>query len=65
MNICDIYDALRSKRPYKPAYDHAQAMSILLKGDGRTRPEHIDPGVLHAFEKHQEVFRGIFEASLI
>jgi putative two-component system response regulator len=64
MNICDIYDALRSRRPYKPAFDHEQAMGVLLKGDGRTRPEHIDPDLRDAFERNQETFRGIFEDSI-
>jgi putative two-component system response regulator len=62
MNICDIYDALRSKRPYKPALVHKVAMDIILKGDGRTLPGHFDPQILHAFEFHHEAFREIFEA---
>lgn len=62
MNICDIYDALRSKRPYKPALDHLAAMHIIEHGDGRTQPEHFDPAVLSAFTRHHEVFRDIFDA---
>jgi len=62
MNICDIYDALRSKRPYKPPYDHDKSVDIITHGDGRTEPQHFDPSVLAAFGEIQGSFRSIFEA---
>jgi putative two-component system response regulator len=61
MIMCDTYDALRSKRPYKPAFDHPETVAIIAHGDGRTQPEHFDPAVLAAFKKHHESFREIFE----
>ena len=62
MNICDIYDALRSKRPYKPAYDHLKAVNIIARGDDRTQPEHFDPVILAAFKQSHQSFNDIFEA---
>ena len=61
-NICDIYDALRSRRPYKLAFDHLKTMDIITRGDGRTQPEHFDPVVFSAFKQNHESFRDIFEA---
>jgi putative two-component system response regulator len=61
-NICDVYDALRSKRPYKPAFDHLKAVDIVTRGDSRIQPESFDPVILEAFKQNHELFREIFEA---
>ena len=62
MQICDVYDALRSKRPYKPAFTHEKALEIINVGDGRTLPGHFDPAVLAAFGNSTGRFRDIFDA---
>lgn len=55
--LADVYDALRSARPYKAAFPHERAVEIMLHGDERMRPEtHFDPKLLALFGKHSEKF---------
>lgn len=45
MAIADVYDALISRRVYKPAFPHQEAIKIIEEGRGR----HFDPDVVDAF----------------
>jgi len=45
MAIADVYDALRSNRPYKQAYPHGEAVSIIRAGSGT----HFDPVLVDLF----------------
>jgi putative two-component system response regulator len=58
--ICDIYDALRSRRPYKDAIDHKKTVTIITEGDVKTMPDHFDPDVLHAFVRLSTMFEEIY-----
>jgi putative two-component system response regulator len=62
VKICDVYDALRSQRPYKPAYDHDAAMEVITTGDEGGEADHFDPTVLEAFLKLAARMEEIFEA---
>ena len=49
MAIADVYDALISRRVYKPAFSHEAAMKIIEEGRGR----HFDPDIVDAFVQVQ------------
>jgi HD-GYP domain-containing protein (c-di-GMP phosphodiesterase class II) len=57
MALADVYDALRTKRIYKPAFSHEKAKSIILEGRGT----HFDPDVVDAFVALEDRFIEIFE----
>jgi putative two-component system response regulator len=48
--VADVFDALSSERPYKPAFPIEQCLSILHEGRGR----HFDPNVLDAFFRRKD-----------
>ncbi|MCP5158003.1 MAG: two-component system response regulator [Gammaproteobacteria bacterium] len=55
MAVADVYDALISKRVYKPPFPHQRAVDIVLQGKGT----HFDPDIVEAFLDIQEDFRQI------
>jgi putative two-component system response regulator len=61
MSIADIYDALRTPRRYKPAFDHAGSVKIVTEGDGRTKPSHFDARILPVFAEVAQEFQTIYE----
>ena len=55
MAVADVYDALISRRIYKPPFSHEKAVGIMREGRGT----HFDPDVLDAFLEIQDAFRDI------
>jgi hypothetical protein len=61
VQMADIYDALRSARPYKPAFSHEKTVGILTVGDSRIVPERdFDPRLREAFAANHEDFDRIW-----
>ena len=55
MAIADVYDALRSDRPYKEAYSHGEAVQIISAGSGT----HFDPALVDLFLRVADKFNSI------
>ncbi|ATX81390.1 HD domain-containing protein [Mariprofundus ferrinatatus] len=52
MAVADVYDALISKRVYKPAFSHEKACKIIIEGKGT----HFDPDIVDAFVAIEDEF---------
>lgn len=57
MALADVYDALISRRVYKPPFSHEKSVSIIREGAGN----HFDPDVVAAFLRIEKDFRDIAE----
>lgn len=55
MATADVYDALMSRRVYKEAYSHEQAMGMIIAERGR----HFDPDIVDALQGLAETCRDI------
>ncbi|MCP4177033.1 MAG: two-component system response regulator [bacterium] len=55
MAVADVYDALISKRVYKPSFPHKKAVEIIIDGKGT----HFDPDLVDAFLEIENEFRKI------
>jgi putative two-component system response regulator len=57
MAVADVYDALVSRRHYKPAMSHTEAKDQIIRGRG----SHFDPDLVDAFLTCDEAFSDIAE----
>jgi len=55
--LADVYDALTSKRVYKPAFEHEKARAIIFEGLGTQ----FDPDVVRAFLNREQEFIRVAE----
>ncbi len=52
VGLADAYDAITSKRVYKPAFDHQEACKRVMESRG----SHFDPEVVDAFMRREAAF---------
>ncbi len=57
MTVADIYDALRSRRIYKPAFSHADSCEIILNSRG----SQLDPLLVDIFYEIQAELEAVFD----
>ncbi len=58
--LADVYDALRSQRPYKTPWDHERVVELITSERG----EHFDPQIVDAFLEISDQFLEISERYL-
>lgn len=64
MAIADVYDALRSRRPYKEPFTHTESVRIITEGDNRVKPLDFDPELLKIFKAHAELFDIVYRENM-
>jgi putative two-component system response regulator len=57
MAIADVYDALRSRRPYKAGISHTESVEIIVRDSEKS----FDPKIVKAFVELEKEFELIFE----
>lgn len=55
--LCDVYDALRSKRPYKEPWTHEATVQQITGSSG----SHFDPDIIEVFTKLSDRFNAVFQ----
>jgi putative two-component system response regulator len=56
--IADVYDALRTRRPYKEPFSEDKTCKIIMSDAGT----HFDPGLVDVFKKLKKEFNRIFQS---
>ncbi|MBF0376325.1 MAG: hypothetical protein HQK72_02470 [Desulfamplus sp.] len=56
MALADIYDALRSKRVYKPEKSHLETCKMIIESAG----SHFDPEIIKVFKNIHHYFEDYF-----
>ena len=56
VGLVDVYDAIRAKRPHKPALPHVAAVQMMTEAS----PGQFDPALLRTFEKTHHLFEKVF-----
>ena len=60
MAVVDVYDALRSKRPYKEPWPHDKARDLIVSEAGK----HFDPCIVAVFDTLEAEMEAIFDANI-
>jgi putative two-component system response regulator len=55
--LADVYDALTTRRIYKPEYGHEVARELIIDGRG----SHFDPDIVDAFLRCEDLFIDIHD----
>jgi len=63
VTIVDVYDALRSARPYKEAFSHEKTVFIIENGDSKVSPSNFSPSVMEVFKRYKDEIKDLWDLS--